>query len=179
MGMTKNALKKTIGNSLVSKDELSTILTEIECNLNNRPLTHASDDLNDLAPLTPLNLMYGTIFGFKEQSTDLYGELSERPAFTRRHKYCNKVLSHFWERWMKEYVTSLREFHYHSKGLSPKLGDIIQVREEVPRVRWKLGKIVKLFKGKDDEVRSVEVRTSTGKSIRPIKKLYPLEISEN
>ena len=40
IGLTKNAIKKTLGRSFISLAELETIATEIEVILNNRPLTY-------------------------------------------------------------------------------------------------------------------------------------------
>ena len=46
---------------------------------------------------------------------------------------------------------------------------------ETPRGKWPLGRVVKVFPGKDDRVRVVDVQV--GKSVyrRPIVKLCPLE----
>jgi hypothetical protein len=54
IGLTKNAIKKTLGRALISFDELSTVITEIETALNDRPLTYVSSDLND-----KVKLVYG------------------------------------------------------------------------------------------------------------------------
>ena len=50
----KNCLKKTIGRSLLTFEELRTLLIEIEAILNNRPLTYVYDDENGVSyTLTP------------------------------------------------------------------------------------------------------------------------------
>ena len=53
---TKTALKSILGEGLVDKEVLVTLLTEIESRLNSRPLCPVSDDLNDCEPLTPNHL---------------------------------------------------------------------------------------------------------------------------
>ena len=56
----KNCLRKTIGCSSLTFEELRTLLVEIEATLNNRPLTYMYDDENGLSyPLTPADLVYG------------------------------------------------------------------------------------------------------------------------
>ena len=54
----KSCLKKTLGRSKLSFDELTTILVEVEAVLNSRPLTYLySDDIEE--PLTPWHLVIG------------------------------------------------------------------------------------------------------------------------
>ena len=54
----KSCLKKTLGRSKLSFDELTTILVEVEAVLNSRPLTYLhSDDVEEL--LTPWHLVIG------------------------------------------------------------------------------------------------------------------------
>ena len=59
IGLTKAALKKTLGKRLVSFDELVTVTAEIESVLNDRPLTYVSSDFNDGIVLTPSHLLCG------------------------------------------------------------------------------------------------------------------------
>ena len=53
VGLTKQAIKKTLGRAFVTLQQLETIVTEIEAMLNDRPLTYVSPDLSDPEPLTP------------------------------------------------------------------------------------------------------------------------------
>lgn len=59
IGLTKLSLKKVLGKTNISLEELQTILTEIEAVLNDRPLTYPSSELDDEHPLTPSHLLYG------------------------------------------------------------------------------------------------------------------------
>ena len=55
---TKRFLKKTLGKARLTYEGLLTVLTEVECILNSRPLTYLySDDLEE--PLTPSHLIRG------------------------------------------------------------------------------------------------------------------------
>ncbi|XP_077867856.1 uncharacterized protein LOC144357604, partial [Saccoglossus kowalevskii] len=59
ISITKTSLKKILGRACVSYTELATIITEIECAINARPLTHVASDISDLNPLTPSQLING------------------------------------------------------------------------------------------------------------------------
>lgn len=60
------------------------------------------------------------------------------------------------------------------------LGDVVLIGERnAPRQMWKLGRVTQLFQGRDGKVRSCEVRTSAGTTLRrPIQLLYRLEASD-
>ena len=59
IGLTKQAVKKTLGRAFVTQSQLETIVVEIEAMLNNRPLTYVSSDLSDPEPLRPSDVLYG------------------------------------------------------------------------------------------------------------------------
>ena len=54
----KVPLRKTLGKARLTYEEMETILIEIECIVNARPLTYLSDD-NMTEPLTPSHLLTG------------------------------------------------------------------------------------------------------------------------
>ncbi|CAL1267246.1 unnamed protein product [Larinioides sclopetarius] len=47
------------------------------------------------------------------------------------------------------------------------------------RLDWPMGLVVKVFPGKDNAVRVVKVKTCMGEMIRPVKRLYSLELNSN
>ena len=47
----------------------------------------------------------------------------------------------------------------------------------MPRTRWHLAVIEELIEGLDGFTRAAKIRTKTGKTNRPIAKLYPFEVS--
>jgi len=59
-----------------------------------------------------------------------------------------------------------------------KIGDIVLVHDDTARVNWKLTVIESLSKGTDDMIRSANVRTTGGRTNRPIACLYPLEVTD-
>ena len=65
-----------------------------------------------------------------------------------------------------------------------KIGDIILVHDDTPRIKWKLGVIEGVNKGADGLIRSAVIQTTTGKTNpttgktnQPIAHLYPLEVT--
>ena len=88
------------------------------------------------------------------------------------------LIHHFWNRWRKDYLTSLREFHRTSEKneVAVQVGDVVQVHDDTKRINWRLAVIESLIAGKHGLVRAANIRTSTGCSNRPIAKLYPVEV---
>ena len=181
IGITKTTLKKVIGKALLNSVDLETIITQIECKLNDRPLTYLSSDIKDLQPLTPSHLMFG--FKLNEFPDIITQEELDDPTFGSKEKvskaylHRTKVLNETWFRWRHEYLTSIRE-RYSNKGgdSNVKVGQVVLIGDATPRVNWKMGIIVELLPSSDGQTRSVKVKTNSGYLTRPISKLYPLEI---
>lgn len=111
---------------------------------------------------------------------------TDRAHVTSWMNHLNLLLQHFWKRWSREYLTELRDAHRY--GTSPQggnkeitIGDVVLIHDEKhPRAFWKLGKVEKLIKGQDGNVRGavIRVHSNTGSRVlkRPSQMLYPLEI---
>jgi hypothetical protein len=190
IGMTKRCLKKVIGRARLTYDELLTVVTEIEANLNSRPLTYvSSEDLEE--PLTPAHLLTGrrltVLPDLFIQDEDDYDIPMSHKEITRRIKHVNLTMSKYWKRWKEEYLTGLRESHRlmrvsDSNGNVVAIGDLVLVHDEnQPRLLWRMGKVEDLIKGEDNVVRGAVVRVQSGGGTtilrRPVQKLYPLELN--
>lgn len=186
----KRCLKKTIGKAVLTYDELATAITEVEVILNSRPLSYVStEDIEE--PLTPSHLLIGRRALSLPDATLCEEEVDDldmsHAYLSKRLRYLNKSLDHFWKRWRAEYLLELRECHRYgdrNAGLGTdaiQVGDIVLVHgESRPRAQWRLGKVELLKKGADGHVRSASVRvhskgTRTILLKRPVKRLYPLE----
>ena len=89
---------------------------------------------------------------------------------------------HFWYRWRSEYLTSLREYQklQNTRKLPriPKLNHIVIINDDkLPRHQWRLGRIIELIKGRDGEIRAVNLLVGKSHSVidRPINLVYPIE----
>ena len=54
---------------------------------------------------------------------------------------------------------------------------MVLVHDDSPRMNWRMAVIEELSVGGDGLVRAANIRTNSGKTNRPITKLYPLEIN--
>ena len=159
----KRCLKKILKNAKLSYEELLTVVTEVECVLNSRPLTYVSSkDIEE--PLTPSHLMTGRrLLSIPDEIAVEKEKTSEVSLLTRRQRYLLLLLSHFWNCWKRECVVELREHHRIKKGTftghSIQLGDIATVMEEgrSNRGTWKLGKVQDVHPGNDGLVRGATV----------------------
>ena len=58
-----------------------------------------------------------------------------------------------------------------------KVGDVVLIHNDGPRLHWKLSIVDSLIQGNDGLVRAVNVRTNNRVTSRQISRLYPLEVS--
>ena len=163
-------------------DELFTVLVEVEGTLNSRPITYEYDETSEEV-LTPSHLLFGRRV---KTMPDMVVEDEEEGEnkYTRRFRHLSVRLAHFWNRWRREYLTDLSEFHRSKVSESAKsvrVGDVVTVYEEnKKRGDWKMAVVESLIKGRDGVVRGANIRVIVkGKPMcisRPVQKLYPIEV---
>lgn len=173
----KNHLSRIVGEQVLTYEEFYTILVQIEAVLNSRPLCPLSSDPNDLAVLTPghfLTLEPLTAPPSPDVSNLKLNRLSRWQLLQRIH-------SDFWKRWNREYLHTLHQRSKWSKNPSSiNLESLVLIKDDqLPPLRWRLGRVVEVHPGKDGIVRVATVRTSTGLISRPVVKLCPLPVNEN
>ena len=58
------------------------------------------------------------------------------------------------------------------------IGDVVLIKnEDRNRRKWKIGIVDKLYYGRDDVIRAVQLRSGKSSIQRPIQHLYPLELN--
>ncbi|XP_065675643.1 uncharacterized protein LOC136091858 [Hydra vulgaris] len=153
-----------------------TVISEVECVINNRPLTFVYEEVGDEV-LTPNHLVFGLKLNLKAIAED--SRNCEQVEIVEQHKHIYMVLNHFRTRWKEEYLKDLREHHHISKGngsVKVKRGDVV-LTDDAPKsqILWKVGIIDEVNLSSDKEVRSATVRykqKNEYKSInRPVNKL--------
>nr|XP_058947749.1 uncharacterized protein LOC131775653 [Pocillopora verrucosa] len=188
----KSPIKKVIGGSTASYDEMCTLLTEVEAVINARPLTYVYDDKESVSyPLTPSDLIYGRRITALNPNSQHYEITSRYNSLTKRLKHHRHLLSQFTRRWRNEYLTSLRE--QVAMGSSAcdvnakfKVGDVVILKNDsVARAFWKLAKVEQLLPGGDGSVRAAILTLPRGTSStsnqrlrRPIQQLIPTEVKQ-
>jgi len=110
-----------------------------------------SSDLDEPQPLIPAHLLYGRIIDTvphchtteEEVIDENYEEVKSKlhTTLNKKAKAQALIIKHFWNQWKSEYLTSLRETHVTNNSTSKeriKVGDIVIVHDDVPRLKWQL-----------------------------------------
>lgn len=193
VSLVKRALRKTINRKLLSYVQLQTVLKEVEAVVNARPLVYVGGEIDSTITLSPnhfLTLNPNTgVPELEDKNNDLdyspYESTAERLLQT--WKKGQKLVNMFWKMWREDYLLSLRERTQNTlksgriqSHFSPNVGDVVLLKDNLPRGCWKLGKVVNLVTSLDGCIRSAKVMLSSGRIIgRPLNLLCPIEISEN
>ncbi|UYV75710.1 hypothetical protein LAZ67_13001071 [Cordylochernes scorpioides] len=169
----KDILKRMLGTSTLTYQQLMTLLCHAEAVMNGRPMTYVSDDPNDLVTISPSM--------FLQEQTDVEfpecQNVGSNPT-TKKLRYLSKLREELKSRFRKEYLSLLVQ--RNRRIYNPKLqaGDVVLVgMDNKKRNFWPLAVIEEILFGRDGVNRLVKVKTAVGTFLRPIQKIYPLEIS--
>lgn len=166
----KTHLRRVIGDTTLTYEEMYTVLTQIEACMNSRPLVPvecADDDGIEL--LTPGHFLIGRpIMALPNPAFS-----NHSPSLLKRWHLCQNLVQHFWKRWSTEYISTLQKrlkWQHPSRNVS--IGDIvIVVDDNIIPTQWPIARITKTYPGKDHTVRVVDVRTTKGTYRRPTHKI--------
>ncbi|VEN51227.1 unnamed protein product [Callosobruchus maculatus] len=165
-------LYRVVGDQLLTFEEMSTVLTQIESLLNSRPLCVLSRDSETPEALTPSHFLC------QMPLNSLPAETVEGLPLNRldRFQLIDRMIQDFWKRWRLEYLTSLQSrVKWYKPGPKIQPGTVVVLREDnSPPLHWPLGIIKEVFPGKDGHIRNVTVKTSKGIFSRPVIKVFPL-----
>ncbi|XP_057330973.1 uncharacterized protein LOC130671223 [Microplitis mediator] len=167
-------LIRTIGESLLTYDQLATVLTQIEAVLNSRPIAPLSEDPADLTALTPGHFLIG------EPLIAVPGPslLENNTATLSRWQQLQQMFQSFWTRWSSEYLQrhqSISKWHHPSNII--KVGSLVLLTDErFPPSKWPLARVLALHPGRDGLTRVVTLKTATTELVRPIAKLCVLPV---
>ena len=171
----KDLLKRMMGKQKVQLSQIENMLFEIEALINMRPLTYISNDSDELEPLTPAHFLCKEVdLSFPEMDAE---HLTANVA-RKKFKLLSQLRMELKQRFEKEYLSLLA--HGQSKHSSaPNLheGDVVLVgSDNWRRLTWNVGRIISLSPSSDGVAQLARVRTKTGEFLRPIQRLYPLEL---
>lgn len=169
-------LKRVLGNAMLTFEEFSTVLTQIEGILNSRPLCPIpKSDTDNFPILTPAHFLIGR-------------SLTALPDYDCQNTPSNKLKLHqqfqqiqhdFWRRWSRDYLTLMQErVKWRSTKSSSLTADsLVLIRDEqLPPTRWRLGRILELHRGPDNIARVASIKTATGIIKRAFNNICPLPI---
>ena len=167
-----NAVLRKPG-AAIPLETLRTVFAEVTFILNSRHISPASDDPSDMEPLTQNHFLL--------QRRNLAippGVFAKEELYSRNQwRHAQFLANCFWSRWVLEYVPTSQQRHkWLLKKRNLAVNDLVLVVDKtVPRSRWLLGRVTKVFPGEDSRVRTAEVKTKDSSRTRPVTKLCLLE----
>lgn len=167
-------LRRVIGDSTLTYEELSTVLTQIEACLNSRPLSRMNNDLDGLEALTPSHFLVGEPL----VAVPEYNFESSTISSLRRWQLTQRMMQSFWRRWSQEYLSIfMNRYKWNQQTPEPRIGELVLVKEDdLPPSRWLLGRVVAKHPGADGITRVVSLRTKTTVIKRSISKICILPV---
>ncbi|XP_053686409.1 uncharacterized protein LOC128735950 [Sabethes cyaneus] len=175
---TKHILNRVTIDVLLSQEEMTTTVAQIEACLNSRPLTPLSNDPDDLEALTPGYFLIGAPLQAIPEP-DLTSLSLNRLS---RWQQMQRVVQSFWSRWYKEYLPTLQKIQ-EWPGEHPNLSveDMVLVQEDnLPHTKWPIARVVKTIVGDDNCVRVADVMLGDNKIYRrTIRNMCPLPQSDS
>ncbi|XP_030762661.1 uncharacterized protein LOC115887388 [Sitophilus oryzae] len=139
----KTHLYRVIGCQILTFEELTTLLAQIEALLNSRPLCSSSPDPNDLGILTPGHFL--TLEPLTAPPDENLLDVTQNRL--NRWQLVQQLQQHFWKRWHVEYLHTLQQrAKWNSVQNSPRITTLVVVKDEnLPPLRWLLDRITKLY----------------------------------
>ncbi|KAJ8036637.1 hypothetical protein HOLleu_20672 [Holothuria leucospilota] len=171
----KMAIRRAIGEQVLTVMELNTCLQEIANLVNQRPIGRIPTDPDDGRYLCPNDMLLG------RASRDVpQGPFRETRNPRHRVEFVQKIVDSFWRRWTRDVLPLLvprRKWDVHRRNV--RVDDIVMMVEtNAVRGKWILGRVVQVYPGSDGKVRNLRVKTSTTEFCRPVTKIaviYPAE----
>ena len=189
VGVTKRCLRKVLGPKCLDLVQLQTVVAEVSSIVNSRPLIECDLDATEIA-LSPAHFLgkggRSSLPAVPDDpDPDPFSLQTARLTLIETWSKGQRILNEFWNSWHKEYLATLRDrqlknLNSHSSSNIPiSKGTVVLLREPLlPRIRWKMGRVVELQTSLDGNVRSVSVRLANKRIVvRPLKLLYPIESS--
>lgn len=170
-------LRRVIGDSHLTFEEILTLFAQIESILNSRPLYPLSSSPDDFLCLTPGHFLIGRPLTALPSPVLLdYKEIN-----LQRYERLEKIRQHFWNRWQKEYISELQQrTKWKTNTAKLNIGDLVLLQEDyVSPLNWRLGRVARLFPGPDGISRVADINTTRGCVRRPLVRLCPLPVEED
>jgi hypothetical protein len=157
---TKYHLRRVMGSTRLTFEELATLTSQIEAILNSRPLTAETTDPSELRALTPGHFLIGQAL-----TTIPDPNLLDLPINRlSRWQSIQQMAQSFWKRWSSEYITRLQNRpKWMSTHASITEGALVIIKDDNSApLHWKLGRVTKTHPGADGIVRTVTLKVNIG-----------------
>ena len=158
----KIALKKAIGDSLLTPSELYTI-------------ERVPNDPDDGAYICPNDMLLGRASPQVPQ-----GPLKETKDPRKRVEFVQKIVNSFWRQWTRDVFPSLfPRKKWDTTTRDVRVDDVVMIAgDNAIRGKWTIGRVTKFYPGKDKRVRNVTILTSGIEYNRPITKIAVIHPAE-
>ena len=171
----KIALKKAIGESLLTPFELYTCLLEVANLVNQRPIGRVPNDPDDGAYICPNDMLLG-----RATSQVPQGPFRDTKDPRKRVEFVQKIVDTFWRRWTRDVFPSLfprKKWNITTRNV--KVNDVVMVADDnAVRGKWTIGRVTKVYPGNDGKTRNVKLITSGKEYSRPITKIAVIHPAE-
>ncbi|KAL0893471.1 hypothetical protein ABMA27_013673 [Loxostege sticticalis] len=173
---TKFHLKRVVQKSILTYEELNTVLVQIEGILNSRPLLPMTSNSDDFTYLTPGHFLIGT-------SLTTYPDHDVSCTPVNRLKMwnvCNNMVQSFWKLWYRHYLNVLQSRpKWQTTHSNITVGSLVLlIDNDTPPLTWPMARVTQVFPGKDNHVRAFEVMTPNRKThIRSVTKVCVLPLN--
>lgn len=172
----KYHLKRIVGDSTLTYEELTTLTHQIEACLNSRPLCPLNDDVNDVEALTPGHFLVGR--GLVSPPNPIATNINTN--LSSRWQLVQKMKKDFWHTWSADYLNRLQQrYKWKTRQENLKSGDLVILKEDnINPSRWPLARIVETHPSTDGMVRVVSIKRAEGNPLkRSIHKIIPLPMA--
>jgi hypothetical protein len=163
----KAHMKRVIGNSLLTFEEMNTLLCQIEACLNSRTLCPLSEDPDSLS-LIPGHFFIGeSLIAVPEPSV-----LHTPTNRLNRWQYVQQLQQSFWELWTRDYLHQLQQrTSWMNEQPNLQARRLVLLKEgNLPSMVWRRGLVQNVYRGPSGLVRVADVKPASGVLKRPISK---------
>ncbi|XP_048000449.1 uncharacterized protein LOC125237428 isoform X2 [Leguminivora glycinivorella] len=159
---SKNLLKREIGDRILTFELLYTAFCRIEAVLNSRALVPMSEDPCDLEILSPGHFLIGQPLVSLPEPSWKDTNMSRLSHF----QFVQAITQKFWAKYYFEYLNNLQsrnKWNRHVPNVA--INDLVLIKDDnTPPLQWRRGRVIQIFKGSDDVVRSVKLKTQEANS---------------
>ena len=160
----------------LTHEVLCTLMAEVTCIMNSRPITTVSNDSSSPTDLSPNMLLTQKV----NSDIEPYNNFSIRDMYRSQWRQVQVLANQFWKRWKDQYLQTL-QLRKKWPNLSSNIqkGDVVLMKDSrSPRIHWPVGIVEEVYPSSDGLVRKVSVRVIfEGKPVvytRPVTQLILL-----
>ncbi|XP_028982434.1 uncharacterized protein LOC107045164 [Diachasma alloeum] len=155
---TKYHLRRVLGTTTLTFEELNSVVIQIEACLNSRPICPMSDDPDDLQVLTPGHFLIGEPLQLIPEPSII----DKNPSKLQRWNLVTQLTQQFWSRWAKECLQRYQAIYkWTHREENIKVGDmVLMIDENYPPAQWPIGRVIATRLGADGLTRVATIRTA-------------------